>query len=194
MINSQQQPAMGRNLVVQYLLFTLFLVGALLNFLPLLLGLSFKDQSLNSYPDFFHSLSNFGHSVSLVAGICANVFILIDYIFDYCLRRIGFYSNSPAQKSSGVPSVYVPLRESIAYLLIPDLLILFWLIPSEHYEGMMVLVNARDTLYTYSILTCLTNFSNPVWAWKAVLVIGVPFMMSNLLQSFKFFLDSSLSA
>jgi hypothetical protein len=132
--------------------------------------------------------------VSLVAGICANVFILIDYIFDYCLRRIGFYSNSPVQKDSGVPSVYVPLRESIAYLLVPDVLILFWLIPSEHYEGVMVLVDARDTLYTYSILTCLTNFSNPVWTWKSILFIGVPFMMSNLLQSFKFVLDSSLSA
>jgi hypothetical protein len=85
--------------------------------------------------------------------------------------------------------VYVPLRESIIYLLIPDILILFWLIPSEHYEGMMVFLNARDTMYTYSILTCLANFSNPVWTWKSVLFIGVPFMISNLLVSFQTFLD-----
>jgi hypothetical protein len=59
---------------------------------------------------------------------------------------------------------------------------------------MMVLVNSRDTMFTYSILTCLTNVSNPVWTWKSVLIIGVPFMISNLLQSFKFFMNSSLSA
>ena len=196
MLNSQQQQQQsktGKSLWVKYLTFSLFLVGALLNFLPLLLGLSFKDPSTNSYPDYFHSLSSFGHSVSLVAGISANIFILIDYIFDYCLRRIGFYSHSPAQKGA-VPAVYVPLRESIVYLLVPDLLILFWLIPYEHYEGMIVLVDARDTMYVYSILTCVTNFSNPVWTWKAVLVIGIPFMISNLLQSFKIFLDSFLSA
>ena len=170
------------------LTFSLFLVGALLNFLPLMLGFSMKDPSTHSYPDYLSNLSGFGYSISLVAGICANFFILIDYFFDYCLRHIGFYGKSLSQKSS-VPAVYVPLRESIIYLLMPDILILFWLIPSEHYEGMMVFLDARDIMYTYSILTCLTNFSNPVWTWKAVLIIGVPFMMANLLTSFKYFLD-----
>ena len=171
--------------VENYYIFSLFFAGALLNFLPLLIGFSLKVPSTNSYPNYLSCLSSFVHSASLLVGICVNVFILIDYIFDYCLRQI---SKSFVQKSS-VPAVYIPLRESIIYLLMPDILILFWLIPSEHYEGMMVFLDARDIMYTYSILTCLTNFSNPVWTWKAVLIIGVPFMMANLLTSFKYFLD-----
>ena len=165
---------------------SLFFVGALLTFLPLLIGFSLKVSSTNLYPDYLSSLSSFGHSAALLAGICANIFILIDYIFDYFLRRIG---KSFVKRNTMMSLVYVPLRESIIYLLIPDILILFWLIPSEHYEGMMVFLNARDTMYTYSILTCLANFSNPVWTWKSVLFIGVPFMISNLLVSFQTFLD-----
>ena len=171
------------------LTFLLFVVGALLNFMPILLRFSLKDPSTGAYPDYLSKLSSFEYSVSLVVGICANVFILIDYVFDCFLRRVVFYGNFSTQKSC-TPAVYVPLREWVIYLLIPDILILVWLIPYECYEGMLVMLNARDTMYTYSILMCLTNFSNPVWTWKAVILIGVPFMISNLMASFEIFLSS----
>ena len=48
--------------------------------------------------------------------------------------------------------------------LISDIVLLFWLIPSERYEIiMLLLVDVRDSLYTYSMLTCLSRFVNPVW-------------------------------
>ena len=173
--------------------FALFLAGSLLNFLPLLLNMSLKDPSTNSYPNYFFSLSNFGHTVSLVASISANVFILIDYIFDCFLRSyiVGFYEK---KLESGVREVYVPLRESVIYLLIPDLLILFYLIPYERFDIFMLIFHARDTMYVYSILRCLVNFSNPVWTWNAVLMIGAPFMMSNLLKSFATIIGPVISA
>ena len=45
--------------------------------------------------------------------------------------------------------------------LISDIVLLFWLIPSERYEIMMLLLDVRDTLYTYLMLTCLSRFVNP---------------------------------
>eukprot|EP01036_Dinobryon_divergens_P027186 gene27186-35915_t len=44
-------------------------------------------------------------------------------------------------------------------------------------------------MYTYSILTCLAKFSNPVWTSTSVMLIGVPLMISNVLVSFQTFTD-----
>lgn len=186
---SSQSHSMKKTSEKKYLTFSLFLAGSLLNFLPLLLHSSFKDPSSHSYPNYFQSLSKFEHSVSLVAGISANALILIDYLFECFLRSIGLYG----KQESSVREVYVPLRESIVYLLIPDVLILCWLIPYERYDIFILLFNARDTMYVYSILRCLLHFSNPVWTWKAVLGIGAPFMVSNLLKSFAPILDPKVS-
>ena len=53
----------------------------------------------------------------------------------------------------------------------------------------MILSDARDTLFTYSLLMCLIKFENPVWTWKSLFFIGGPLMVNNVLLSF-----SSLSS
>ena len=133
-----------------------------------------KDPTTNQYPVYLHELSDFGYSSSLVAGISANFPILVMYLFDKCLARMGYYgSSSPNKTDTATSTVYVPLRESIVFLLLSDVLLLFWLIPYEHYEFIiMLLLDARDTMYTFSVLSCLTKFSNPVWTMKSVVLIG----------------------
>ena len=138
----------------------IFLIGSLINFLPLLIGFSLKNE--DQYPDYLHQLSSFEFSASLVAGISANVPLLIIYIFDHCLRRIGFYGSSPAlQFIDCSTNVYVPLRESIVFLLLSDVLLLFWLIPGEQYEIIMLLLDARDTMYTYLSLIHISEPTRP---------------------------------
>ena len=44
-------------------------------------------------------------------------------------------------------------------------------------------------MYTFSMLTCLTRFSNPVWTLQSVIFIGAPLMVSNVLLSFQTFVD-----
>lgn len=113
-------------------------------------------------------------TLHLVAGISANFPILVMYLFDKCLARMGYYgSSSPNKMDTATSTVYVPLRESIVFLLLSDALLLFWLIPYEHYEFIiMLLLDARDTMYTFSVLSCLTKFSNPVWTMTSVVLIG----------------------
>ena len=156
----------------------------------LFFGYSLKDQSTNIHPEYLHDLSNLEYTSSLVAGISANLPILVMYFFDGFLRRIGSYGSSLSNKvEKTASSVYVPLRESVIFLMVSDILLLFWLIPSKHYELMMLLLDARDTMYTYSILTCLAKFSNPVWTSTSVMLIGVPLMVSNVLVSFQTLTD-----
>jgi hypothetical protein len=47
----------------------------------------------------------------------------------------------------------------------------------------MVLADARDTLFTFSLLMCLIKFTNPVWTQKSLFCIGGPLMVNNVLLS-----------
>jgi len=164
------------------LIFWLFVIGALLNFLPLFLdGYTMIDSTSKRYPDFIYSLSCFEMNASLVASLATTVPILADYLFDRFLRIVKYDEISTEGDSQ---SIYIPLRETIAFLLIPDVLILFWMIPFEQYDYMMLLLDARDTMFTYSLLLCLVKFSNPVWTKRSLLLIGVPLMTNNILLSF----------
>lgn len=165
-----------------YVIFSVFVVGALLNFIPIFLdGYSMIDPSTNLYPDYIYDVSNFEYKASLVAGLATTIPILGDYLF-YRFLHIVKYGGNPTEGDT--QNIYVPLRETVAFLLIPDILILVWLIPFQQYDYMMVLLDARDTMYTFSLLLCLVKFSNPVWTWRSMLFIGVPLMINNVLMSF----------
>jgi hypothetical protein len=164
------------------IIFSLFCCGALLNFLPVLLGYSIRDPTTNLYPAYLRNLSGFEFTASLVASLATTVPIVVDQLFDRFLRIINLDGNIHQEKSSH--SIYVPFRETIAFLLIPDVLILCWIIPFGKYDYLMAVINARDTMYTYSLLSCLMKFSNPVWTWKPLFLIGIPFMTTNILTTF----------
>ena len=162
------------------LIFFFFFCGALLNFLPVLLGYSMIDSTTNSYPDFIYRLSGFEFTASLVASLATTVPIVVDQLFERFLRIVNFDGFINQEDSN----IYVPFRETIAFILVPDIIILCWIIPFGRYDYLMAVLDARDTMYTYSILYCLTKFSNPVWTWKSLFLIGVPFMIANILTTF----------
>ena len=165
-----------------YYIFSLFVVGALLNFIPLFLdGYSMIDPSTNLYPDYIYDISSFEYTASLVAGLATTIPILGDYLFFRFLHVVK-YGENPTERDT--QNIYVPLRETVAFLLIPDILLLVWLIPFQQYDYMMVILDARDTIYTFSLLLCLVKFSNPVWTWGSLLCVGVPLMINNVLMSF----------
>ena len=78
----------------------------------------------------------------------------------------------------------MPLRETIALILVPDALILCWIIPFGLFDYLMVLSDARDTMFIYSLLMCLIKFENPLWTLKSLFLIGGPLMVNNILLSF----------
>ena len=160
----------------------LFVVGALLNFLPLFLdGYSMIDPNTNLYPDYIYNLSCFEFTASLVASLATTIPILADYLFYRFLHVVKYGGNSIGGET---PNIYVPMWETIAFLLVPDILMLCWLLPYQKYDYMMVLLDARDTMYTFSLLLCLVKFSNSVWTWRSLISIGFPLMINNILLSF----------
>ena len=143
-----------------------------------------KDPSSRRYPEYLNRLSSFEYCASLVASLATTVPILADYFFERFLKFTD--QNDGNTKKEEVP---IPLRQTIALLIIPDVLILFWIIPFGLYDYLMVLADARDTLYTFSLLVCVIQCRNNVWTRKPLLLIGGPLMINNVILSF-----SSLSS
>ena len=118
-----------------------------------------------------------------MAGISTNLPILVDYLFSFCIKRVGYTNKISSTEDKN--SVYVPLSETIILLLLPDILILFFLIPLEQYDFMVLLLDARNTMFIFAILTCLAKISNPIWTTNSVLFTGTPLLISHLFLSFQ---------
>lgn len=76
---------------------------------------------------------------------------------------------------------YIPFREVVFLLIIPDILMLFWIIPYEQYDYLPGLIGLRDTMYIYTFLVCMVKFQNPIWNQTTSNLIGFPFMAANIL-------------
>lgn len=178
----QTSVAKFSNFVANINLLSIFIVGSILNFLPLFFGgFTLVDPATKSYPEYLERLYSFEYCASLVASLATTIPILVDYLFDRFLRIVEYDGSSIKEDTSGI---YVPLRETIAILIVPDVLILFWIIPFGLFDYLMVLSDARDTLYTYALLVCLVKCKTPVWTWKSLVFIGGPLMVNNILLSF----------
>eukprot|EP01036_Dinobryon_divergens_P028865 gene28865-37876_t len=139
------------------------------------------DPVTKLYPDYMYRLSGFEYCASLVASLATTIPILADYLFDRFLRMMNYDENANKEDTS---SIYIPLRETIAVLIVPDILILCWMVPFGRFDYLVLLIGARDTLFTYSFFRCLLKFENPVWTWKSLMFIGGPLMINNILLSF----------
>jgi hypothetical protein len=160
----------------------IFGIGAFLNFLPFFLGgYSMKDPVTKLYPDYMNRLSSFEYTASLVASLATTIPILVDYLFDRFLKIVQHDENL---SNEDTPSIYIPLRETIVVLFVPDILMLCWIVPFGLYDYLVILLNARDTIFTYSLFRCLLKFENSVWTpWSLVFICG-PLMVNNVLMSF----------
>jgi hypothetical protein len=68
-------------LTLEKTLYAFYLCGAMLNFLPQILGFSLVDETTNDYPDFLQKLSGFQYGASVVASLATTLPILLDYFF-----------------------------------------------------------------------------------------------------------------
>ena len=76
---------------------------------------------------------------------------------------------------------YIPFREIVFLLVIPDIVNLCWIIPYEQYDYLPGLIGLRDTIYIYTFLVCMVRFQNPIWNWTTTILIGFPFLAANIL-------------
>ena len=129
-------------------IYLLFVIGAVLNFLPQILGFSLKDPTSGQYPDFLQNLSSVNYIGSLIASLASTFPIVIDYVFDL----VKSFGHREFQIDKKVESTYcfIPFREVALLLILPDLLYLFWIIPYQQYDYMLGLIGLSDTMYIYS--------------------------------------------
>ena len=66
-------------------------------------------------------------------------------------------------------------------IIIPNALLLLWIIPFEQYDILVGLLAARDTIFAYSILAYMVRYKNPIWTWRSAILIIACFMSANIL-------------
>lgn len=160
-------------------LFFIFLAGAALNFLPYFLGYSLKDSKTGQYPDYMVALSGFNYGASIVASLATTIPILVDFGFDMLITAI-YKENKVTQNPM---NINVPFREIVLLLIIPDALLLFWILPYAQYDLVAPLICARDTMFTFCFLSCMVKFENRIWTQWTTIMIGGPLMIANAMVS-----------
>lgn len=164
-------------LIDSSLLFLIFLSGAILNFLPYFLGYSLRDPITNQYPDYLLALQGFKYGASMVASLATTIPILIDFAFDILFKS--FSNNSPVTQSS-LSITNIPFREIVFFLILPDCLLLFWILPMAQFDLVAPTICFRDTMYTYCFLSCMAKFENTIWTQTTTIMIGAPLMLCNV--------------
>jgi len=135
------------------------------------------------YPQYLKGLSSSQLTYSLVASLSISLPILFDGLLDYLASVLvsfkinTFYFLNDHARSTD----YVPFREMILFIVIPDALFLFWIIPYEQYDILAGLLFARDILFTYSYLTSMVRHKNPIWTWWTTIPIILPLMSAKII-------------
>jgi len=168
---------------IENVLYCFVVCGALLNFLPYILGYSLRNPDTNIFPQYLKGLSSSQLTSSLVASLSISVPILLDGCFDYLARLLShfkiktiYYLNVHTRGSD-----YVPFLDVIFFIVIPDVLFLLWIIPYEEYDILTGLLSARDTMFIYSFLVYMVRYKNPIWTWWTTIPIILSFMSANII-------------
>lgn len=163
----------------EWTLFVVLFIGALANFIPVWLGYTLADPVTGEYPSFLYELENFYYRESVVASLASSVPLILEQLLDWISLLVIL---NPERKAWGQAS-YIPFKEIILLIVIPDLLFLFWIIPYHQFDYMAAIIGARDTLYIYSFLSYIVHLRNPIWTWASSIYICFAFMFSNLLAT-----------
>lgn len=154
--------------------------------LPLFLGYTVNDSCV-----YFNGESWISESyltIAVIANLATTLPILLDGGIEYLSVLLSNYRNLTQEHSVlDMSTLYVPFRETIALLVIPDILLLAWILPCENYDFYVVLFQIRDLLFIYALFSGLKKFSNPIWTSRSFIFVCLPFMISNLLISFQNF-------
>lgn len=160
-------------------LFAMCFVGAALNFLPNLLGYTLRDPETNQYPDYVHALTTFQYFASIVVSLAATIPIFLDLVVDLLTTKL---FSEAIQLEDSVTNI--PFREIVLLLIIPDILLVFWILPYARFDLVAPLITSRDTMYTFCFLSYMVQFNNKYWThWTTVMING-PLMVANIMVSF----------
>jgi len=153
------------------------LIGNILCFLPLICSWSLPDltETMDKI-SFLIALKSTAFSYALVSGISIAIPVLFDFI--------GHSILSPEEFLSYRNSLSNPVL--LVSFLVPDLLLLFYVVPGNHYRLLYVLeiqliVNSASATFSY-----LIHFGGPIWCNDSMfilivnLVIGAVFRLYSL--------------
>lgn len=161
---------------------TVALCISFLCFLPLFLGYSVIDSCFYADKSW---ISESNLTTAVIANLATTLPNLLDGGFDYLSVLWSKYRKlTQEQTVLDMSTLYVPFRETIALLVIPDILLLAWILPYRNYDFYVILFQIRDLLYVYALFTGLKKFSNPIWTSRSFIFVCLPFMISNLITSF----------
>lgn len=177
--------------------FMFFLCCSLMNFLPVFLGYSSVESASNEY---HYPLSSNEYQGSLIASLAASLAPFIEHILDWVvfvhkylttITSSSFLSSTPSSNGAINPPrkkghhYCIPFREIILLLILPDVILLFWVIPQEQYDYVAAIIGARDTMYISSFLAYMVRLKNPIWTWRSSFIISFSFMICNILCTIK---------
>ena len=166
--------------VFPYLLYLFFITTALLNFVPQIMGFTLVDPQTGLYPDYLYNLSDsFQYKASLA--------VTAPIIGDYLLGHFAFLFedvNSSTKQKQGSHMCY-NYQQIFLLLVVPDILILSYVLPYQKYDFFPGLVSFRDTMYIFSFLSFMVQMKIPIWNWKWSFWVCFSLACSNILATFQ---------
>eukprot|EP01041_Mallomonas_annulata_P009743 gene9743-20262_t len=144
----------------QNLRYILLISGAIC-FLPLLLNLPL-DPPVDSDSNLAKAFESPFYHYSLVASIAVSIPMLMDYVLDLLYRDRSSRSES-----------FIPRRDLVLGLLLPDIFLLCYVVPLRHYELYPCIVSARDAFYFFCFVSHMIKSGSPVWTHKTTSVLAI---------------------
>ena len=105
------------------------------------------------------------------AASCAP--LVVDYIAD-------ILSNAPKDSFSN----FIPRREIFLILIVPDMIILIYMLPYELYDALNGLICARDAIFNLAMLSYLNALGPHLFTKKVIYSVAFLIMISNGLIAF----------
>ena len=154
-----------------WIIFSICLVGGFLNFIPYICGYTLMNKD-GSFPDYIEELQSRNLHDALVASVGTVVPVLLDILLRPMLK---------------LPNLrrHVPRRELIALLIIPDILLITYILPYRQYDVMPGLFGLQDTLIMYVICSNMRALEPNVWNLRSIAFICGPLISANVICSFQ---------
>ena len=165
---------------VERILFPIFVMIIISNFIPLMLGYTHATQSHDNMETNYDMQlkESLPVHMALSSSITCMLPLLLDFLFDY--NNIHLQSDADRFMTTSHRNIILIL------LLIPDVFILFVAIPYQLFDLMYSFANARDIILTIYFLKNLNQYGNQVWNICGCCLIASSSAICNLLLTITF--------
>lgn len=149
------------------------ILSASLCFLPVIFGLTLDIELLD-----LEKLSSINVIGSFMISFGVTIPLLLEMLLEviYPLSIIQF-------------DVFIPNREIILALAVPDIIILGWIMPTKQYEILACLIGFRDVLLVYAFMLYMHKIYPNTWSFGSVIFIGVAMTGCNVLITYSVFMS-----